>query len=118
MGVSKVGLLATASTLRHRVYHDILEPRGIQVVEPPPQVQAQIDEMVERIANGLMSDGDKLILAQAVNSLIARGAEAIVYGCTELSLYKDRVRFRIPVLDSLEEHVKAAVERLTGATDA
>jgi len=112
LGVEKAGLLATGATVRHRVYHDLLEPRGIEVVTPPPHAQRALDEMVERLTRGQMSDGDKLLLASLANQLTAQGAQAIIYGCTELSLYAGRVRSRTPIIDSLEEHVKAAVKAM------
>jgi len=112
MGVRRVGLLATAATVKHRVYHDVLEGRGIEVITPPSHAQNALDEMVSRLTEGAMSDGDKLLLASLVNQLAAKGAQAVVYGCTELSLYAGHVHSRTPIIDSLEEHVKAAVEAM------
>ncbi len=114
LGVRRVGLLATASTVEKRVYHDVLEPEGIEVVVPGPAGQRRLDDLVSRVVEGSMSEGDRLTLAGLVSELVGKGAEAIVYGCTELSLYVGSIRFRVPVVDSLTEHVRAAVDAITG----
>ncbi len=117
LGVSKVGLLATRSTVESRMYHDYLAKRGVGVIEPSPRIQARLDNLIESLIRGIYPGNEKLVLASAVNELIAKGAEAIVYGCTELSLLVNRVRFRVPLVDSLTEHVKLAVEELVEVED-
>ena len=112
LGASKVGLLATASTIKYRVYHEPLEDEGVEVVVPSKPHQEALDRMVERLTEGKTREGDRLLLAQLYNHLIAMGAEAIIHGCTELSLLVGGVRTRIPVIDSLTEHSKAAAEWL------
>ena len=112
IGASRVGLLATASTIKYRVYHDPLEDEGIKVIVPSEPHQKALDGMVERFTEGKMREGDRLLLAQLYNHLTAMGAEAIIHGCTELSLLVGNVKTRTPIIDSLTEHSKAAAEWL------
>lgn len=112
IGASKVGLLATAATIKYRVYHEVLEDEGIEVVTPSQAHQAALDRMVERLTEGKMREGDRLLLAQLYNHLEALGAEAIIHGCTELSLLAGNVKTKTPVVDSLTEHAKAAADWL------
>ncbi len=116
LGVRRVGLLATSATLRYRVYHDVLEPLGFEVVAPRRGVQERLDEAITRATRGELGEEDLGFMLDVAQGLVEAGAEAVVLGCTELGLYRDRFRgaLSVPVVDSLEEHVAAAVEWLLG----
>ena len=116
LGARRVGLLATGATIRYRVYHDVLEARGFEIIVPPRGVQERLDKVIVRATEGELGEDDVGFLLGVARSLVAAGAEAVVLGCTELGLYRDRFRGALgaPVVDSLEEHVAAAVEWLLG----
>ena len=83
-GLKRVGLLATVGTLKSRFFHAALEKSGIEVIVPPANVQAGVMEIVYEIKRG----GD--VAPEALDAMAAglakSGAEAVVLGCTELSL--------------------------------
>jgi len=82
----KIGLLATDGTLQARILHNMLEPHGIDVVAPDIQQQQLLMDMIYRIKQGRTvssEDFDKL-----KDTVAAKGAEAVLLGCTELSLIK------------------------------
>lgn len=114
LGARSVGLLATSATIKFRVYHDVLEPMGIHVLVPGQSKQALLDDMVERIASGENNHEENVRLVEKlVDDLSSKGADAVILGCTELSLYRDKISSRVPVIDSLREHVVEAVRRMT-----
>ncbi len=115
MSVSKVGLLATGATVKFRVYHDPLESMGIKVVTPGSRGQELLDSIVSRAVEGNIREGDARAIGDLIRELEEAGAEAVVYGCTELALYRDKLSPGLPVVDSLEEHVRALVERMLGS---
>ncbi|MCE4627580.1 MAG: amino acid racemase [Desulfurococcales archaeon] len=104
-----VGLLATGATVRYRLYHDYLEPRGVRVVTPPSHMQKALDEMISNVARGMIDTRSRLRLGPVVMSLISQGAEALILGCTELPLLMSGVRISVPVIDSLDAHVSMAL---------
>lgn len=116
LGVRRVGLLATSATIRYRVYHDVLEPRGFEVVVPPGGVQEGLDEVLVKATEGELGEDDIGFIIGVARGLVDAGAEALVLGCTELGVYRGRLRgaLDVPVVDSLEEHVAAAVSWLLG----
>jgi len=106
----RVGLLATGATVRHRLYHDYLEPRGVEVVTPPPPMQRALDEMIRNVAHGMIDTRAKLRLSPIIMSLLSRRVDALILGCTELPLLMRGLGVRVPVVDSLEAHVELALE--------
>ena len=107
LGVKRIGLLATGATVRSRLYHEALGRIGVEVVAPPPRLQEMLDNAIRLVSRGLLDERRGLLVGQLVGSLLARGAEALVLGCTELPLLLGGLRVRVPIVDSLEEHVEA-----------
>ncbi|MCE4621941.1 MAG: amino acid racemase [Desulfurococcales archaeon] len=112
LGISKVGLLATTSTIQNRLYQDYLESKGYKVILPNPKAQERLQQVVEKLTQGLIPDSAKLVLATLVSELTSKGAQAILYGCTELSLLIGRVKVNRPIIDSLTEHVLYTIDKL------
>lgn len=111
MGVSKVGLLATSATVESGIYHEYLEPMGVEVVTPGLYGQKIVDSIVDTLVEGRIPESLNLKLAQVISSLKAQGVEALIYGCTELSLLVGKIKLSIPIIDSLTEHVKLVVDK-------
>ncbi|MCE4623109.1 MAG: aspartate/glutamate racemase family protein, partial [Desulfurococcales archaeon] len=112
LGVSRIGLLATTSTIQNRLYQDYLEGKGYRVILPNPKAQERLQQVIEKLTQGLIPDSAKLVLATLVSELTGKGAQAILYGCTELSLLIGRVKINRPIIDSLTEHVLYTMEKL------
>jgi len=94
-----VGLLATTGTVRSGLYQNALGTREIAVVTPDEPSQERVMRAIERI-KGKDHAVKAELLAQA-GRLIERGAEAIVPGCTELSLLIGSDDLSCPVIDPL-----------------
>ena len=105
--VKTIGLLATDGTIQACILHDAIEPMGIQVVTPNAADQADLMACIYEIKQGKCVDGKCLTALEA--SLAAKGAQAIILGCTELSLMSGK-RGRLPSIDVLEILVDAALE--------
>jgi aspartate racemase len=111
LGVSKVGLLATRATVESGLYHDYLAKFGVNIITPGTHGQNLLDSIVDTLVTGMMPESLNLKLAQVISELKSKGVEAVVYGCTELSLLIGKVKVSIPLIDSLTEHVKLVVEK-------
>jgi aspartate racemase len=80
----KVGILATAATLKARIYHDQLAARGIEAVEPDETLQATyVSAGIAAVKGGRLEDA-RALLARAADALVARGADALLLACTEI----------------------------------
>ena len=82
-GYSKVGLLATDGTIHGGLFHKALA--DIETIVPDAKGQQAIMDLIYAIKCGKAIDIDAS-LDTAAASLYAEGAQAVILGCTELSL--------------------------------
>jgi len=82
-GYSKVGLLATDGTIRGRLFHKAFAAHGIETIVPDAGGQAAIMQLIYAIKRGKIENID---LDDTASGLHDKGAQAVVLGCTELSL--------------------------------
>jgi len=101
-GYKKVGLLATTKTVGNKLYEMSSKTYGIKVILPTKTEQNKISHIILNILNYKTSNKDKEILKSIINSLIRRGAEAIILGCTDLQLLLKESLFKVELLDSME----------------
>jgi aspartate racemase len=90
-GVSRVGALSTTASWRARLFLDALDKAGFEVIEQDPWVQ---DELVNpaifhpehgiKVHADPVSDWARGLVVDAIDHLEAKGAEAVILGCTEL----------------------------------
>ena len=84
--VSKVGLLASQTTIKSRLYEDPLSKLGIQTIILPGNLQAKIETIIQSvIANQAKADNCKNLIS-CTQILKGLGAQKIILGCTELSV--------------------------------
>ncbi len=86
IGPGPVGVMGTAATLAMRLYQDRLGPAGWPTLEPDPADMAGlVTPAIELVKANRVSEA-YAPAAEAVRRLAARGAQAVVLGCTELPL--------------------------------
>jgi aspartate racemase len=108
-GISRVAVLATGGTFRSGLYQRMLVARGLESVDPDAETQAHIDACIREVKAGRMGVSAEH-LAAALDWLLAHGAQAIVWGCTELPLAAREMDVpAIPVIDSTLELARATV---------
>jgi aspartate racemase len=84
--VSAAGILATDATLTTALYQDSLAEAGVTPVVPSPDDQHTVMEAIYGVKAGSVSAELKSALAQVAQGLVARGADVIIAGCTEIPL--------------------------------
>ena len=83
----KVGLLATKGTVESKIYEDLLKKENIECITPNNIDQEIISQIIyDGIKSGKKIDMDKFY--NVSNNLIDNGVEAIILGCTEVSVLK------------------------------
>ena len=103
-----VGLLATTGTVRSELYAAACEERGIELVLPDDDDQRLVMDIIGRIKAGGSGDSVRSHTAAIVARLEARGAAAVIAGCTEISLIPGD-EMSIPWIDALDCLVEAAL---------
>ncbi|MDD4108107.1 MAG: amino acid racemase [Prolixibacteraceae bacterium] len=99
------GILGTTGTYITRQY-DMIARYGLTVINIAEEQQEKLQKAIYDPGYGIKANAGKIppetqqILNDSIMSLIERGAEIIVLGCTELPLVFSEARFHgIPVID-------------------
>lgn len=108
--VKQVGLQATDGTIASKLYHDAYAEYGIDVLVPGEESQKLVmDAIYINVKTGNLDEGGKLLKQVAVE-LIEVGSEAVICGCTEVSLVLHDGDLAVPVVDPLQVLAEEAVK--------
>jgi aspartate racemase len=108
-GIGTVGLLGTRFTMEQRFYIDGLEQRGLAVLVPDIGITNLNGIIYEELCRGIVREESRRLYVDAIARLAARGAEAVILGCTEIGMLIDDSVSPIPTYDTTELHAKALV---------
>ncbi|MBL8599914.1 MAG: aspartate/glutamate racemase family protein [Devosia sp.] len=108
-GIGTVGLLGTRFTMEQRFYIDGLEQRGLEVLVPVIGITNLNGIIYEELCRGIVREESRRLYVDAIARLAARGAEAVILGCTEIGMLIDDSVSPIPTYDTTELHAKALV---------
>lgn len=111
-GMKKLGLLGTAFTMEQEFYKDRLKQRhGIDVVIPDKDQRAEVHDIIfEELCLGKIRYESKRRMQDIIDGMVAKGAEGIILGCTELPLLVKQEEVKVPLLDTASLHARAAVD--------
>ncbi len=108
-GFTRVGLLGTRFTMEQRFYIDVLEQRGLEVLVPDVGITNLDGIIYEELCRGIVRAESRQVYVDAIARLAARGAEAVILGCTEIGMLIDDAISPLPTYDTAELHAKALV---------
>ncbi len=116
-GMRRVGLLATRFTMEQDFYRGRLESRhGIEVLVPDQAERDVIHRVIyDELCLGVISDTSREHYREIITRLAERGAEGIIYGCTEIGLLVSQADSPVPVFDTAQIHSAAAVDFALGS---
>jgi aspartate racemase len=111
-GLTRVGLLGTRYTMEHEFFRDRLARRyGITALIPEEPERTKLHDVIyEELAIGRFEDESRELYRRAIAALEDRGAEGVIYGCTEISLLVGPDDARTPVFDTVQIHAERAVD--------
>jgi aspartate racemase len=112
-GHSTVGLLGTKFTMEEEFYRGrLVERHGIEVLIPDEGERETIHRVIfEELCAGEIRDASRAEHVKIIEGLAARGAEAVVLGCTEIPLLVGPDDSPIPIFDTTAIHARRAVDR-------
>ncbi|MET1070110.1 MAG: aspartate/glutamate racemase family protein [Pseudomonas prosekii] len=109
-GALKVGLLGTAFTMEQDFLKERLTAMGLTVLVPETDERQAVHRIIyDELCVGIISDTSRKVYQQVIESLTARGAQAIILGCTEIGMLVKPEHSALPLLDTTELHAQAAV---------
>ena len=110
-GLSTVGLLGTCFTMEQPFYKDRLVQRhGMQVLVPSAADREMVHRVIyEELCLGQVRASSRAQYQRVMADLVAQGAQAIILGCTEISLLIGAEDAPVPLFDTTAIHAQSAV---------
>jgi aspartate racemase len=110
--VSRVGLLGTRFTMEEEFYRGRLESRhSLSVLTPPADQRALVHGVIYgELCLGHVRGASRQAFQQIVSDLVARGAQGVILGCTEIGLLLRPEDAPVPLFDTATIHAEAAAE--------
>jgi len=109
-GIHTVGLLGTRFTMEQDFYRERLSKQhGLKVITPGEEGRAQVHRIIyEELCQGQVMPASRQIYQNVMAELVAQGAEAIVHGCTEITLLVGQGDASVPLFDTTALHARRA----------
>jgi len=110
-GITKVGLLGTAFTMQQEFYKGRLTKEfGIEVLVPNAAQQIMAHEVIyQELCLGEIKLDSKQKYLEVIQSLYNQGAQAVILGCTEITLLVQQKDTQVPLYDTTAIHAQSAV---------
>ncbi|MFM9986355.1 MAG: aspartate/glutamate racemase family protein [Flavobacteriales bacterium] len=109
--MKKVGLLGTTFTMENPFFADCLAESGIETILPNTAARALIHATIlDELSQGYLSAKSKSLFQTVIGDLKARGAEAVVFGCTEIGMFIEQEDSELKIMDTTTIHIKSAVD--------
>ena len=116
-GLRSIALLGTRFTMEHAFYRDRLHMHGIETCIPDDAGREWMHRAIyDELCRGIVRDQSRTRLRDIIADLVARGAEGVVLGCTEIAMLIEPHEASVPIFDTARLHAEAAaVHALTDA---
>lgn len=113
-GLHKLGLFGSKFTMSAHFYQEVFEREGMTLAVPTTEEQLSIHEKyMGELVKGIFRPETRDYMLSIANRLKKdEGIEALILGGTELPLLLRDVSTGMPMLDTTQIHVKAAVEQI------
>lgn len=110
--LQRIGLLGTRFTMEEDFYVGRLTQRySLDVIVPEPIERDEVHRVIyDELCLGITKSESKARYVEIMKQLIARGAQGIVLGCTEIGLLVQQADSRVPLFDTTRIHAEAAVD--------
>ena len=110
--LKRIGLLGTKFTMELPFYRDKLRLHEIETLVPIEQEERDFIQFTlkEELGRGITTEETRSAYLLIIDQLIARGAEGIIFGCTEIPLLLAAGDVPVPVFDTTRIHADAAVD--------
>jgi aspartate racemase len=116
--IGRVGLLATAYTMEQDFYVGRLrDGHGLDVLTPGAADRRVVHDVIyDELCLGVVAEPSRREYRRIMRDLVDRGAEGILFGCTEIGLLVGPRDAPVPVFDTTRLHARHAVDVALGPT--
>lgn len=110
-GMERVGLIGTRFTMEQDFYRERLRERfGLEILIPPADERQRVHDVIfQELCLGRIDQNSRTDYYRIIESLADAGAEAVILGCTEISLLVRPEDTPVALLDTTRIHAETAV---------
>ncbi|MFP4391103.1 MAG: aspartate/glutamate racemase family protein [Desulfococcaceae bacterium] len=111
-GWERVGLIGTRFTMEQDFYRGRLRERfGLETLIPPAEDRRRVHDVIfQELCLGRTDPNSRTDFYRIIESMVDEGAEAVILGCTEISLLVRSEDTPVALLDTTRIHAEKAVE--------
>jgi aspartate racemase len=112
-GLTRVGLVGSRHTMeKGGIVIDRLRERfGLEILVPEADDRAELHRIiVEELCRGRFLEPARDTHRRVIAGLVARGAQGVILGCTEIPILVKTADAQVPLFDTTSLHALAAVE--------
>lgn len=107
--IKKAALIGTKYTILEDFYKDRIRENGIDLIIPNEKDVELINNVIyNELCVGEIKENSKKEYIRIIGKLKKQGAEAVIFGCTEIGLLVSKEDSPLPVYDTTEIHAYTA----------
>lgn len=112
--LKKIWLLGTKFTMEQNFYKWRLENNhNLEIIVPSEEERNEVHRIIyDELCAGKVYENSKNIYKKIIENLIKNGAEAVILGCTEITLLIKQNDVSIPVFDTTLIHSEKIAEKM------
>ena len=111
-GLQRIALLGTRFTMEEDFYRGRLEAQhGLQVIVPEaPDREIVHNVIYNELCLGVIRESSRQAHREIIARLVAKGAQGIILGCTEIAMLVSPADSPVPVFDTTQLHALCALD--------
>lgn len=114
-GIKRTALLGTQFTLESGYYQEKLGRLGIETLIPHKKDREYLNQNIfQELSNEFFTLEAREKYLEIIKDLVKQGAEAVIYGCTEIPILLEGYNLGVPSFDTLQIHVDYGISFSTG----
>lgn len=109
-GLQRIGLLGTRFTMEQDFYRQrLVERHGLEVLVPDADDRDTVHRVIyEELCLGTIREESRARYRAIIERLVARGAQGVILGCTEIGLLIGAEDAAVPLFDTTALHARHA----------
>lgn len=110
-GLDRIALLGTRFTMEQAFYRERIEAAGIDVIVPDADDRERVHRVIyDELCLGRLHEASRQDYRRMIAALVARGAQGVILGCTEIGLLVGEGDANVPLFDTARIHAETAAD--------
>ena len=110
-GITRIAFLGTRYSMEQDFLTQVYRTAGVNVLVPDASGRDVVHNVIfNELCQGVVNDTSRKQYQTIIASLAAQGAQAVVLGCTEITLLLSAEDVRLPMFDTAALHARALAD--------